>query len=554
MDESTADERADLGRRLLAIYRAGLPFADTGAAVLATLVDGEAWRAAALWVPDVHERAMVGVATWVSDPRYQPFGDTTRGAALAVEASTVGRSWRRGEAIWIDDVRASDGFLRKDLLLEHGLSTVYFVPVEHDGHVLGVLEFLGSLTDGDRLRRLEMSREALDGLAGLLHTHIAGEQLRRQQDRLELALQAGHMGTWEWDRRTGHVIWSTTLEEMYGFEPGGFPGTYEAYQSRLHPDDRVELSEQLRDTIEHPRDHHVLHRILLPNGTVRWIEGHARPLLDGDGRLVGLTGVSTDVTEREHLLAGLTEQVQLTQKALADRVRIADALQRSLRPDRLPDVDGLDVATCFRPGEEIVGGDFYDGFRQGDDWYFCLGDVCGHGPEAAAQTGLTRHALRGLVAAGVSGPATILGELNEILLGSSTDEYVSLVLAHVTLTTPVTVTLCRAGHPLPVVRPTAGPPRLLELAHGGLLGVEPEVKLTDQTLTLASGEALVLYTDGVTEARRDGELLGEARLLDAIAAGPVGAGGIVHHVLDAVQRFEAPPPTDDLAILAIVAR
>lgn len=554
LDESTVDQRARLSRRLLSIYQAGLPFPETAAEVLAALVEGEAWRAAALWVPDVHERAMVGAATWISDPRFARFSDTTRGGALPVEKSAIGRAWQQGTTTWIDDLGLDDTFLRKDLLLECGLPTVFLVPVEHEGRVLGVLEFLGSIPAGDRLRPLDVSREVLDGLAGLLHTHIAGEQARRQQDRLELALQASGMGTWEWDRRTGHVIWSTTLEEMYGFEPGGFPGTYEAYQERVHPDDRAALSEQLRDTVEHPKDHHVLHRIVLPNGTVRWIEGHARPLLDGDGRLFGLTGVSTDVTEREQLLAGLAKQVELTQDALADRVKIADTLQRSLRPDRLPHVDGLDLATGFRPGTELVGGDFYDGFRQGDHWYFCLGDVCGHGPEAAAQTGLARHALRGLVAAGLSSPADILRELNAVLLTSPTHDFVSIVLARVTVSTPVEITLCRAGHPLPVVRPACGPPRLIELVDGDLLGLGPDVKLTEQAVTLRSGEALVLYTDGVTEARRPGELFGEERLLETVGAAPAEGAAIVDQLLRAVERFETLTATDDLAILTIVVR
>jgi sigma-B regulation protein RsbU (phosphoserine phosphatase) len=306
--------------------------------------------------------------------------------------------------------------------------------------------------------------------------------------------------------------------------------------------------------LQFPRDHHVLHRIVRPDGRIRWVEGHGRPQLDAHGALIGLTGVSTDVTDREQLLANLAEHVELTRQALADKSRVAETLERSLRPERLPEIEGLDLAAGFRPGEDIVGGDFYDAFQHGDSWYVYIGDVCGHGPSAAAQTGLARNAIRGLVAAGIDEPSDILAKLNQLLLAGPTERFVSLVLARITLGSPVHITLCRAGHPLPIVRTSTGSTCLLDLVPGSLLGLTPSVELSDQSITLGSGDALVLYTDGVTEARRGLELLGEDRLVDSVERGPSEAGRLVHHVLDTVKRFQDRPPSDDLAIVAVVAR
>lgn len=545
---------AEKSERLLAIYRAGLPFTETVEAVLVALAEGEGWAAAALWAPDAYERAMIGVAVWISDPKFEPFAEASRGMALPIETTTIGRCWRSGKPIWVEDVATAEGFLRKDLLLDCGLSSASFVPIAHKDQVLGVIEFVASRSTGEEVRQADVTRDVLDGLGGLLHTHIEGERTRRQQVRLELALEAGRMGTWEWDRRTGHVVWSTSLEEIYGFAPGEFPGTYDAYQERIHPDDREALAQRLAETVDQPRIHHVVHRIIRPDGEVRWIEGHGRPMVEANGDLIGLIGVSSDVTEREQLLIDLAAQMELTRSALADRSLVADTLQRSLRPDQLPSIPGVDMAAGFRPGTGMVGGDFYDAFEHEGAWYLYLGDVCGQGPEAAAQTGVARHAIKGLVTAGVVDPSRILEALNGILLaGTSERRFVTLVLARVVPGSPAQIEVCRAGHPPPVVRPASGAAHLLELVPGTLLGALDDVQLRTEPLRLWSGDALVFYTDGATETRQGGEMFGEARFVAAVDEAPRDPDGLVAHLLGQIERFDEGGSPDDVALVVVRA-
>lgn len=120
-------------------------------------------------------------------------------------------------------------------------------------------------------------------------------------DRLQLALEAGRMGMWEWDLRSGRVSWSPTLERMHGLEPGSFGGTFEDFQSDMHPEDRERVLRSLAESLAGPHRHDVEYRILPPDGVMRWVEGRGLLVRDGDGRPLRMVGVCIDVTERKRI-------------------------------------------------------------------------------------------------------------------------------------------------------------------------------------------------------------------------------------------------------------
>lgn len=555
MSTSPAAGSDPRGRRLLEIYQSGLSFRETIDAVLAALAEGQGWQAAALWVPDHHQHSMIGAGVWTEGPAHERFAHESLGAALPIDSTAVGRCYRSRQPLWIDDVETADGFLRHELVLDSGLRTVSLMPVASRTDTLGVLEFLGRGVTTAQRRHLELTEQVLAGLAGLLETQISAERIRMQQNRLELALEAGRMGTWEWDQRTDHLAWSPTLEQIFGFEPGSFPGTLEAYRERVHPDDLDTVDELLGDLAEQPTEQHTLHRIVRPDGQVRWVESHGRPFVAGDVGLVGMTGILADVTDREQALEDLARQVELTELALDDRTRVADTLQRSLRPDRLPSIEGLELVSGFRPGRELVGGDFYDVFTHGDDVYLCLGDVCGSGAPAAALTGLTRHAVRGLVTAGVRESDAVVAHLNELLVEEDLHgRFVTLVLGRLEPAgSGLEIELCRAGHPVPALRRRDGTAEWCEEAPGPIVGVFGDASWETRVVGLAPGDTLFLYTDGVTEARCDGDLFGEERLLRTLAAAPDGARALIAHVLAAVEGFDEGRSRDDIALLAVTS-
>jgi serine phosphatase RsbU (regulator of sigma subunit) len=204
-----------------------------------------------------------------------------------------------------------------------------------------------------------------------------------------------------------------------------------------------------------------------------------------------------------------------------------------------------------------VGGDFYDLFESGGAWAAVIGDVCGKGAEAAALTALARH---GVLALGRDGaaPSRVLAELNEVIVRERGLQPRFSTVAYARLERDgdaVTATVASAGHPLPLVVRASG--RVEPVGRPGtLIGPFASIRVNDETAVLAPGDALVLFTDGVTEARRAGRLFGDARLR-RLLAGTAGrpADEIARRIEEAVVAHHGGPLADDLAVLVVrVAR
>jgi PAS domain S-box-containing protein len=247
-------------------------------------------------------------------------------------------------------------------------------------------------------------------------------------------------------------------------------------------------------------------------------------------------------------------------RAESEMRQLADTLQRSLLPSMLPTVPGLELAAQYRPGggSALVGGDTYDVVPLPDGrWMVLIADVCGTGAEAAAVTALTRHTAR--AAAATSGdPADVLSAVHAALLHEQGDGPLRFVTAACLVLDPgggtVRGRLSIAGHPRPLLRRPEGWEEVGIV--GRPLGVGDDTRFECVSLTLEPGTSLVLYTDGVTEARdADGVQLGEEGLIRLLTQpGPEAAGCIAETIATAVaervreSRYEA----DDLAVLAIV--
>jgi PAS domain S-box-containing protein len=126
-------------------------------------------------------------------------------------------------------------------------------------------------------------------------------ELRDSEERLRLALRAAHMGTWQWDVRSGEVRWSEGVESMFRLPPGGFAGTYEAYLGRIHDDDRPAVEEAMRAVLAGEKTRLAIrHRIVGADGAIRWIEETGRVVRDRAGRPLRMLGTVFDVTDRQH--------------------------------------------------------------------------------------------------------------------------------------------------------------------------------------------------------------------------------------------------------------
>jgi PAS domain S-box-containing protein len=293
------------------------------------------------------------------------------------------------------------------------------------------------------------------------------------------------------------------------------------------------------------------------------------PLL-ARGRTIGaITLVSSKPErryDREDLL--LAEDLAYRCALAADNARlyrgrseIARVLQRSLLPPHLPEIPGVEVgAEYLSVGEASeVGGDFYDLINTVEDGWICaIGDVRGKGVEAASVTALARYTIRA-VSLKNDRPSEILAALNEAMLRQlPEDRFCTAACVRLEPqdgSAGVGVDVSRAGHPPPLlVRPEGAVEEIG--CPGRVLGVFSEAELLDTSLRLMPGEALVLYTDGVTEARSpDGDFFGEGRLRQLLSScAGRDAVTFARRIKDDVLDFQEGSLRDDLAVLVLRAR
>jgi serine phosphatase RsbU (regulator of sigma subunit) len=266
------------------------------------------------------------------------------------------------------------------------------------------------------------------------------------------------------------------------------------------------------------------------------------------------------------------ETARRTAKRLADRaalaldnarlheqqVHIASVLQHSLLPRSLPEIKGFEAASRFLAAGEAyeVGGDFYDVFRSGSgSWTAVIGDVCGKGPEAASLTALARYTVR-TASSPDSSPREILRTLHESISSERADfRFCTAALARIQVPSngraAAHLTVALGGHPLPMILRKDG--RVDSIGEPGtLLGVLPSPVLADADATLAVGDSLILYTDGVLDVRDPAER-GDPDWLGRQIADSAGksADQIAEALAQAAIKRHGGEPRDDIAILVL---
>ncbi|GGN28853.1 hypothetical protein GCM10011609_85400 [Lentzea pudingi] len=221
-------------------------------------------------------------------------------------------------------------------------------------------------------------------------------------------------------------------------------------------------------------------------------------------------------------------------------------------------VPGMEVAAYYHPASiDEVGGDFYDLFPlTGESWGFFLGDVSGKGAEAAVVTSLARYTLR---AAAVYNPepVRVLDNLNAVLhqqyLGGNTRFCTVVYGSLVPDDTGCAITLASGGHPSAIVVRADGTAEFLHTPGGMLVGAIPDARFTEVVAHLAAGDTLVLYSDGLTEARLSAgrERYSEEELLDFLAASPAASAPEIIGALTKLLIGFGDGVEDDTALLAL---
>jgi serine phosphatase RsbU (regulator of sigma subunit) len=250
------------------------------------------------------------------------------------------------------------------------------------------------------------------------------------------------------------------------------------------------------------------------------------------------------VSEQRSQLERRAEEV-LAQEELAPRRWAA-----RLAPDELPVIEGFELGRVYEPGTGMMAGDFYDVYPTSSERLaVVIGDVAGHGIEPSITAFQVKYLLRNFLRQ-YRDPAQALEELNVVLSATGRPEDLVSVCSVVFDTRAGTLRYASAGHPAAWLWQDAELKALR--ATGPLLTLDPHGTFFSRELPLEPGDLLLLYTDGLAEARSGGQLFGEERIANIIRRDPGQDPTTLSKVLlEAASDFAAEPLTDDVAILAV---
>ncbi|MFC8986732.1 PP2C family protein-serine/threonine phosphatase [Streptomyces sp. NPDC014603] len=378
------------------------------------------------------------------------------------------------------------------------------------------------------------------------------DEAARLASLLQHAQRLGRIGGFEENLLTGEITWNGQLFDLYGRPPSSLPVALEDLPAHAHPDDAVPIGRFLRTLMHHGRPASAAFRLQRPDGVTRHIRVVAEPVTDTDGRVLTVRGAYQDVSAQhwtEVALAATRDQLAHTEQHASERDRLALQLQQAIMPPtqaplRVPD---LSVAVRYRPAEaeQLVGGDWYDAVVLPSGLVLlCVGDVAGHGIEAATSMVVLRNALRGLAVTG-AGPGQLLSWLN-IVAHHLTGAVTATAVCGLYDPDARTLRWARAGHLPPVlVRGDGAAP--LPTVRGMLLGAVAEARYEEAEVTLAAQDTLLMYTDGLIE-RRD-RTMEEAltQLLTTVGTAPRS----LDQQLDRMLTHSRSDTDDDTCIVGI---
>ncbi len=568
------------------------------------------WDVGALHVVDADGAALRCVGTWTRDGVSQgAFLEATRSTRWLPGVGLPGIVWERNESMWVEDLADDPRFPRRPLAAREGLHTAVAFPMRLGGEVLGVLEFIGheirapeeallSLMDGvgNQIGLVVERRRAEEQRTELLEKErVAREAAEEANERLAFLASAGMSFAKSLDfRRTladlarmcvprvadwcaielveadgslrqlevAHVdperlASAKEFRERYPTppeSPTGVPNVLRTGVPELYPDVTEEM---LTASIDDPEQLEFVRRLGLSSVMIVPLVARGRSIGAITFAMSHESGRRFDESDLS-FVGHLARRAALSidnAKLYEERAKIASTLQRSLLPPTLPSIPRVELAAAYQAAaieRNEVGGDFYDAFELGGDtWAISMGDVCGKGVEAAALTGLLRHTLRA-EALHARAPSGVLDNLNTSLLRHGTDRFCTVALAFIQPhPAGARVSVACAGHPPPFVLRADGTVEPVG-AIGTVLGVLDEVHVEDVRADLAPGDALVLYTDGLIDPRRDNPIdeAGLARLLGTQRG--LDAQTIASALSAAVEDPHSAP--DDVAVLVARVR
>ncbi|MEV7725367.1 SpoIIE family protein phosphatase [Streptomyces sp. NPDC087917] len=391
--------------------------------------------------------------------------------------------------------------------------------------------------------------------AALLLIWRIEDETARLASLLQHAQRLGRIGGFEENVTTGEITWNGQLFSLYGRSATSSPVPLEDLPGHAHPDDVTSISRFLRTLMHYQRDATVAFRLQRPDGVTRHIRIVAEPVLEEDGSLYAVRGAYQDISAQhwtEVALAATRDQLAYSEAESAERSRLALQLQHAIMPPAPAPLEapGIRIGVRYRPAESeaLVGGDWYDSVvLPNGQVLLCVGDVAGHGIEAATGMVVLRNALRGLAVTG-AGPAQLLTWLNAVAHHLTSDLTATAVCG---IFDPERRVLrwARAGHLPPILvrgaRATAFP-----LTKGLLLGAIANAEYVEEEVQLEAEDTVMMYTDGLVERRDTSVMESLTQLMELAGRDAV----TLESRLDRLLTYSRSDTDDDTCLVGVQVR
>lgn len=476
-------------------------------------------------------------------------------AIPAGDAGQMGYTLREGRAVVSPELSEETRFAPPQRMMLSGARSSACVPVGVHGGPFGVLAAASRRQDDFSDHDVNF----LQGMANILSAAVDRERAQQaiadEHARLEQALKRVSEDEERFRELANSApvfIWTATPDGLIDFINRGwldYTGNSlddelgDSWALGVHPDDQEGVTGSWASALDKRVPWEREYRLRRRDGAYRWIVDRGVPLFSDDGELRAYVGTATDIHERKQM------EQQLSVAYERDH-EVAEVLQRSLLPERLPVIDGLRLEARYLPASRgaMIGGDWYDAIELDDGRVaVVVGDVVGHGLRAATVMGQLRNAFRAYALLNGSASQT-LSRLNRLLMRDGR-ELMATVLFMLLDRDTGAISYASAGHPPPLVVSEDGETRFLEGGRSVPLGTSDARSFARAEDVIAAGSTVLLYTDGLIE-RRDTPLEERFAQLAAVAGGADGdLSEVCDQVLDGV--LGGARPSDDIALLAL---
>jgi PAS domain S-box-containing protein len=210
-------------------------------------------------------------------------------------------------------------FFSRNNCINAGYKAIALIPIKTDSKIIGLIQINdkreGILTD--------ITIETLENIGSSIGIAFARDEaikeLQINERRYRLAQKAANIGSWDWDIDTGELKWSEKIEPMFGFQKGKFEGTYEAFINCVHPKDRDFVIKSVNDCVKNKKRYAIEHRIIWPDGTIRWVLERGDVIRDKNDRPIRMLGVVQDITNKKKMENELKQKKENLEKIVLER-------------------------------------------------------------------------------------------------------------------------------------------------------------------------------------------------------------------------------------------